>query len=192
MSALSTLIESAVSASLAEHTKLFDPKNRERAQKVLVRDIMKALTREPRGEGEEQPADIAPSVPALPERLPATDDRVKAYCNLRSLAGVAQPQRFSGGDIYLPPEGDTAAVRAFGNGMPSRDEWIFVTERAQISAWLEFFDANLPNMPRRRTDETRDGVVGYLLPWPWPPSKTGKVYEPYDIQAELSDGVCDA
>jgi hypothetical protein len=185
MSALSTIIESAVAGSLAEHAKLFDPKTRERAQKVLVRDIMKALTREPK-EGEEPPDDAAPSAPALPERLPANDERVTAYCNLRLVAGVAQPHRLTGGDIYLPLEGDTTAVRAFAR-MSDRATWPFVTQRPQITAWREFFDATLPNFPRRRTDETRGGIVGYLLPWAWPPSKTGKVYAPDEAPLEEAD-----
>jgi len=182
MSALGTLINDAVATAIAAHPKLFASESAERAQKVLTREIIKSLTKEPKtaDEGGEPTSPVeAPPAPALPQRVSAKDDRVTAYVNLRTLAGAVQPTRLTGGDIYLPPEADTAAVRAFAE-LPQREKWLFVSGREQLAAWLEFFDVLLPNAARRQITVTVDTKVGAYLPWPWPPSKLGKTYSPED------------
>jgi hypothetical protein len=178
MSALSAIIESAVGGVIAEHPKLFDPKQRERAQKLLVREIMKSLTREPKGEVDDgaapapAPAETAPQI----EIVARTDARAKAYCALCEIAGAPAPHAASGGSICIPSEGLTARAQAFAE-LPPEKSWPFVTERPQLAAWFEFFDDVLPHKRRREIMEVRAGKQGVSLPWPWPPSKIGKVYE---------------
>ncbi|MEI9804075.1 MAG: hypothetical protein WDN48_05925 [Pseudolabrys sp.] len=167
MSMLSTIIDTAVAAVVAEHPKLFEPKSIDRAQKLLTREIVKSLTREPRGDGEAAPAAAGP---ASFERVTADDERGIAYCNLRAIAGeLAKPTRASNGDIYLPAEAAGPEVLPFAK-LPPREQWAVITDLAQLTAWREFFDATLPNLARR--------PFAGVAPWPWPPSKAGKVYEP--------------
>lgn len=177
MGALSTIIDGAVGTVIAEHPKLFNPESKERTQKLLVREIMKSLVKEPRVDGDETPQPpIQEPTGGARELTPATDERAIAYCHMRAIAGAVAPSRYGGDRIYIPPEGDTAAVRAFAN-LPERKNWSFITNRAQLTAWLEFFDAALPDVPRRKIFENREGLSGVDLPWPWPPSKTGKIYD---------------
>lgn len=176
MSALSAIIDTAVSTVIAEHPKLFDPKQKERVQKVLTREIVRSLTREQKTDVDDESTPVPESAPVV-ETVAGNDPRAIAYTALRSVAGAVTPMRLSGGAIYLPPEGATAQVGAFAN-LPPREKWEFITDVNQIAAWFEFFNDALPNVRRRDITETRNGIVGALLPWPWPPSKTGKVYMP--------------
>jgi hypothetical protein len=77
----------------------------------------------------------------------------------------------------LPREAAGPEVLPFAK-MPSRDKWLFVTDLPQMTAWREFFEATLPTLARRPFGEQQAGETGVWVPWPWPPSKTGKVYEP--------------
>lgn len=174
MSALSTIIAAAVADAVAANAKLFDPKKIERAPEVLTRAITKALTREPKTDGEDAAA-AASETPPAGGPVSADDPRAKAYAALRKLAGAVAPMQIGGGVTYVPPEADTPAVAAFAD-MPPRERWLFVTSRANLTAWAEFFDATIPNLARRQITETHGGAAGIFLPWPWPPSKTGKVY----------------
>lgn len=178
MNTLATIIDGAVATVIAEHPKLFDPKAIERAQRVITREIMRTLTRAPGDEARPEPAPEA----APFERVPADDERGKAYVNLRIVARALspQPQRLAGGDILLPREASGPEVLPFAK-MPERSQWVPVTEVAALAAWRDFFDATLPNLARRPFGDT-----GVLMPWPWPPSKTGKIYEP-DMQDGLSE-----
>lgn len=172
MNTLGTIIDGAVAAVIAEHPKLFDPKAIERAQRVLTREIMRSLTRTA-GDGDA----AKPEMPAEPEpfeRVLAADERGIAYVNLRIVARALspQPQRLAGGDIMLPREAAGPEVQPFAK-LPPREQWVPVTETAPLAAWREFFDATLPNLARRPFADT-----GVIMPWPWPPSKAGKIYEP--------------
>jgi hypothetical protein len=175
MNTLATIIDCAVAAVIAEHPKLFDPKMTERAQKTLTREIMRTLTRSP---GEEAKPEPAPE-PEPFERVKAADERGLAYVNLRiaSRALSPQPIRLAGGDIMLPREASGPEVQPFAK-MPPKEQWVLVTEAAPLAAWRDFFVATLPNLERRPF-----GDNGVMMPWPWPPSKTGKIYEP-EQQAE--------
>jgi hypothetical protein len=171
MSALGSIIDAAVASVISEHPKLFNPQGKERAQKVLVREILKLLVREPRDgtSNETQPDN------PIAELTSADDPRAVAYCRLRELAGAVRPMTFGQGQIYLPVESNTAAVRAFAE-LPPQQEWLFITDRRQLTAWREFFDETLPNVSRREITAARGDAVGAQLPWCWPPSKTGKLY----------------
>jgi hypothetical protein len=178
MNTLTTIIDSAVATVIAKHPKLFDPKAIERAQRVLTREIMGSLTRTPGTDGEPAKPEPPPE-PEPYERVLAADERGIAYVNLRIVARALSPQpiRLAGGDLNLPREASGPEVLPFSK-MPPREQWLFVTDLAQMTAWREFFDATLPNLARRPFGEKHGDVVGILVPWPWPPSKTGKIYEP--------------
>ena len=169
MNTLATIIDGAVAAVIAEHPKLFDPKAIERAQRVITREIIRTLTRVP---GDEAKPEAAPE-PEPFERIVAADERTIAYINLRiaSRALSPQPIRLAGGDIMLPREASGPEVLPFAK-MPPKEQWVLVTEVAPLAAWRDFFAATLPNLERRPF-----GDSGVMMPWPWPPSKTGKIYE---------------
>jgi hypothetical protein len=175
MSALGDVIDCAVASVIAEHPKFFNLQTQERARKTLVREIVKSLVREVRDVGDEQsPAAPVKTVGGL---IASNDSRAIAYCNLREIAGAVRPQHYGSGQIYLPPEAETTAVRAFAE-LPPRKEWPFISDRRQLTAWSEFFEESLPSVSRRQITETRGDLYGAQLPWLWPPSKTGKIYEP--------------
>lgn len=173
MSALARMIDQAIGEVIAEHPKLFAEKSVEKTRKLLVRKIMKTLTA-PQSESYD-PHDIAMQSSAG-ESVAADDPRALAYCQLRIVAGAVAPFRSSGDQVYLPREGDVSAVRPFAD-LPPKKQWPFISDRAQLTAWREFFDETLPDVSRRSIMETRDGQHGAFLPWLWPPSKLGKVYE---------------
>lgn len=182
MSALSALIDDAVGSVIAENPKLFASHAKEKVQATLTRAIMKKLVREQKPEDGEQ----APEPTAATQLIPADDPRAVAYCALRRLAGDVPPQIAGGGAIYVPPEADTAQVRALAD-MPPRADWPFVTG-GRLKAWLDLFDAALPARSRRKITETKDGQTGAYLPWIWPPSKDGKTYAPAaDLELEVID-----
>jgi hypothetical protein len=180
MSLLSAAVDDAVGSVIAENPKLFAAHAGEKAQAALTRAIMKKLVREARPEEGERP----PEPTAAAQLIPADDPRAVAYCGLRRLAGDVPPQVTAGGAIYLPPEADTAQVRAL-NDTPPRADWPFVTG-GHLAAWLDFFDAALIARSRRKITETKNGHTGAYLPWPWPPSKDGKTYAPA-ADLELTD-----
>jgi len=174
MSALGHLIDSAVATAISEHPKLFDPKQVEKAQRILVREIMKSLVREPNKDGEEAGKDEA--TPATTQFVPADDPRALGYTALRSVAGALAPRRMGDGSVYVPAQAQGECVKAFAVMSP-RSEWPFVSDRRQLIAWREFFSEILPDVTRRDISETKNGVVGAHLPWVWPPSKTGRTYD---------------
>jgi hypothetical protein len=174
MSALGEIVDAAVASVIAEHPNLFNPQGKTRAHKTLSREIMKALTGKRPGDGGDQPAQVTDDKPG--ELIAADDPRAIAYANLRQVAGAIPAQRING-QIWLPRQGDSTAVATFSD-LPPRWAWEFYSDHRQLTAWAEFFAATLPSVARRETRVTRDGVTGLELPWPWPPSKTGKIYEP--------------
>lgn len=181
MSALSTLIDTAVARVISEHPKLFAAANMERARKVLTREIVKDFTREPK---EDQPAEPEETRPAI-ELLPATDTRAKAYIALRSLAGAVSPMRADGDRISVPREADGAAILALAE-LPPRDQWVHV-RGGNLKAWLDFFDEMLPGVSRRKITEVENGVTVTLMPWIYPPSKTGRTYERPEEMESIDD-----
>lgn len=179
MSALSTLIAAAVADAVSANPKLFDPKKLDRAPDILAKDIVRALTR-PAKEGEVE-AQAEAEAPAYEMAL--NDSAVaKAYVNLRRVAGcLAKPTLGSNGTIYVPREANNAAVLAFVD-VPAVLEWQPVTA-AQQTAWRNFFDRTLGAANRRPINDAT------VLPWPWPPSKEGKVYTATEEPAEQLDGL---
>lgn len=177
MSPLADIIDAAVVSVIEEHPKLFAAESAERARKLLLRKIMKTLTG-PKSSEEAEAQQTPETPPPQPtaETIRYDDPRAIAYCNLRSVAGAVRPLRI-GEQVYMPPESLAECVKAFGD-IPPKEVWQFITDRRQLQAWREFFDETLPGVSRRDIVETRDGVIGALLPWPWPPSKTGKIYDP--------------
>jgi len=186
MSALAKMIDAAVVSVIEEHPKLFAANSAERARKLVVRRIMKSLTGPQDDEADEpaQPTADQAVAPAA-ETVKFDDPRAIAYCNLRIVAGAVRPLRI-GDSVYLPAEATSECVRAFLELAP-RSEWIFVTDRRQLQAWREFFDETLPGVSRRDVVEKRADATGALLPWPWPPSKTGKIYDP-SLDGQSADG----
>lgn len=168
MSALSTLIAAAVADAVAANPKLFDPKKLERAPDILAKDIMRSLTRSPK-EGEAEPQAEIDAPPY--EMAPAGSPLAKAYVNLRSVAScLARHAASATGAVFVPRGANNAAVLAFAD-LPALAEWRPVT-KAQQTAWHEFFERVLANANRRPIGDAT------ALPWPWPPSKEGKVYAP--------------
>lgn len=177
MTPLSAIITAAVADAVAGNPKLFDPKKIERAADVLSRDIVRALTRATK----EDVHEAAPEAdrPAY-EVIPADDPRAIAYDKLRLIAGCfARPTKSASGGIYVPSAANTAAVIALASAPPRRD-WRPVS-RPQQTAWREFFDRVLGDASRHPVGDTTP------LPWPWPPSKDGKLYL-LEAAADQTDG----
>lgn len=174
---LAKTVEAAVTSVIEEHPKLFAANSAERARKLIVRRIMRSLVG-PRSDGDgESPADPPATVSAPPPETVRYDDpRAIAYVKLRDVAGAVKPIRL-GENLYLPSEAFADCIKPFAE-LPPNGSWKFVTDRRQLQAWREFFDETLPGISRRDITYLEDGVLGAALPWPWPPSKTGKIYDP--------------
>lgn len=172
-SGLRPMIDAAVAAAIAEHPKYFTPKGLEHARTAIVRKVMAAL----RGDNAEKSADELAPEPAAPMPL-VVDPKSRegrAYANLRKLAGAPPPFRMGNGTISIPPQAQRESVYAFSD-LPAESAWLFVTVPRQIAAWMEFFGETLAPAPRRTIQHVREGESGILVPWPWPPSATGKTY----------------
>lgn len=174
MSGIRPIIENAVALAIAEHPKYFTERGIEKAQTAIVRKVMAALV--PRSGMDDAGADPAP--PAEPvELVPLAVDpksrEGRAYTALRALAGAAAPFRMGDGTISIPITAQGERVWAFADAPAEHG---FVTDKQQIGAWMEFFGETLPTTARRPITIERNGTSGILVPWPYPPSVTGKVY----------------
>lgn len=173
-------IDGAVAATIASHPKLFTPKGLEKAQAILVRKIMAALS-----DRDKAPAPPDPPAPQTsPQRFMLVNQNsreAQAYTNLRRIAGGLKPRQMSDGRVIIPAPAFCSAVFALAD-LPPFCDWPFLTDANKVKAWMEFFREMLPDIPRRPITETRDGVTGICMPAYWPPSKTGKMY--YDEISE--------
>lgn len=175
MSGIRPMIDAAVASAIAEHPKYFTELGlaNERARTVIVRKIMAAL----RGDGVDKPAAESSVSSALPVPISVEPQsrEGRAYANLRRLAGASTPFLMGTGQYSVPPSAACEAVYALA-ALPDKSHWTPITH-AQMGAWGEFFRETLPNAPRRPM------TADQRMPWPWPPSATGKVYDAMDQTA---------
>ena len=174
MSLIRAAIEGAVEQAMLEHPKYFTPQGAKSARTLIVRKVMAALRDGGEKPSESQDADTS----AEPKILfaAAGSREARGYINLRQIAGATAPNRTSDGSVVVMAAANCEAVFAFAD-LPSDENWLFVSERKQLGAWGEFFREKLPNVARRQIALQREGQTGMLLPWPFPPSATGKIYE---------------
>lgn len=173
MNLIRSAIDNAIADVIVEHPKYFTPAGQEHARKTLVRKIMAGL----RGDGEDKPAPAAAETPAVAALVDPGSRLGVAYLMLRQVGGAVAPFRTSGGHLSVPANCQGDDVLAFAD-TPPRADWVLVSERQQLAAWNEFLADKLANVPRRQIRVDRDGVSGIEAPWPWPPAKTGKTYDP--------------
>jgi hypothetical protein len=172
VSVIRTTIDNAVAEAIAEHPKYFTPKGLEHARNVIVRKVVAAL----RDGGEKPPAEVTEPVPPKFLLAAAESREARGYVNLRMLAGAVAPSRTGDGSVAVGSPANCDQVYALAE-LPPRDVWRFITDRSRTGAWLGFFRDMLPDIARRTVVQERDGVSGILMPWPWPPSKDGKIYD---------------
>lgn len=171
VSALRTIVDDAVGAAIDEHPKYFTPKGVEKARAAIVRKIMAAF----RDDGEKSEPAAEPDK-AKPFEIALPNSREAAgYLNLRTLAGAVAPQPMGDGGIVVVAAAWCEAVFVLSD-LPPRSEWIFLYDRRPMGAWFDFFKEKLPNVARRVITEVRNGETGILMPYPFPPSKEGKLY----------------
>lgn len=175
MTGIRPIIDTAVAAVIAEHPKYFTERGLEKAQVAITRKIMAALV--PRGGSDENAEPAPPPEPVDPMPL-AVDPKSRegrAYANLRQLAGAAPPYRMGDGTISIPPEAQKSAVYALAD-MPNSPSEIITAPR-QIGSWMEFLAESLPQgVARKPIQFDHGGSAAIAMPWPWPPSKDGKIY----------------
>lgn len=180
MTGIRPIIEHAVAAYIAEHPKQFSERGIEKAQNGLTRKIMAALMR---SEGEAEPEPPAPPAELAPLAVDPKSREGRAFANLRMLSGAAPPFRMGDGTISIPVAAQRESVYALAD-LPKQEAWLFITDHRQTTAWLEFFDAILTGAARKSIRAERNGEIGIVMPWPWPPSVTGKIYAPEEAEAE--------
>lgn len=180
MNVFRAIIETAVGSAIAEHPKYFTPKGTEKAKAAIVRRIMAALR-------EDENTEDAPETTEQPFPFifaDADSAAAKGYVNLRRLAGATDARRTADGKTVVKREADCPAVCALAE-LPSDVRWLFLTAPQQIRAWMDFFRDMLGDTGRRSIAETCGGQTGIFMPYPFPPSKTGKIYDPeYEDQEE--------
>lgn len=177
MSGIRPIIDDAVAAVLAEHPKYFTPKGHEHARTVIVRKVMAAIRGDGSEKSQETPAAAITQAAPQSNLIEPVSREGRALSNLCLLAGAIAPFRTSDGRFVLPTEANNGAVFALAD-LPAKDQWLFLTERKRIGAWTEFFRESLPHAARKPILQTRGTETGILMPWPWPPSKTGVIYTP--------------
>lgn len=184
MNVLRAIITAAVGNAIAEHPKYFTERGHEKAQAAIVRKIMSALRDDDGTEGPTPPPPAAepPFVLADPDSREA-----KGYINLRRIAGAVDAKRVGDGKIVIRREAYCEAVFALAD-TPPREQWLFLTEPPQVKAWLELFRETLPDTGRRSLFEPRGAQSGIVMPYAWPPSKAGKVYDPAESSQEENAG----
>jgi len=160
-----TIIESAVATAVAKHPKYFTPRGLEKAPAAIVREIMAAF----RGDDDSGAEIPAPEKPYV--LVDQNSREARGYAMLRHIAGATPPRPMSDGCMMILRSACNEAVFTLANVPPS-DQWPFVRDVAQINAWMEFFNASLPDVPRRAIADPR----GIRVPGYWPPSKAGKLY----------------
>lgn len=171
MNVLRSLIDEAVGTVIAEHPKYFSPKGQEKAQAAITRKIMAAFRDDDSSKDGRPPTETEP---AFYMADPASRE-ARGYVNLRKLAGAVEPKKADDGTIIIPKDAYVEQVFALAE-LPPRDGWLFVTDRQQVGAWMNFFREKLPAVGRRSITESRGDQVGILMPFPFPPSKAGKLY----------------
>lgn len=176
MSVLRAIIDAAVADAIAEHPKYFTPRGLEHARTVIVRKVMAALRDGgDKASGPSGPEPASPPQPTQPVLADPQSREARAFANLRLVAGAGTPFRTGDGRVSIPPQASGPDVLAFAD-LPPKTSWLFVSDRKQMGAWVEFFGHTLPNVPRRSITEHQNGMPGFVLPWPWPPRKDGTTY----------------
>lgn len=178
MTAMRTVIENAVAEIIAEHPKYFTPRGLEYAQATFTRKIAAAL-RESLGITSEKTETTTPAakIDKQPFQIVSESSREgRGYALLRQLAGAVRPIA-SGQNYVVNSEAFTPAVWALGDAPPPRD-WVSITDKQQIGAWMEFFEKTLPSTSRRYILSQDKDRRALLVPWPWPPRADGAVDPP--------------
>jgi hypothetical protein len=173
VSNLKTIVSDAIAAAIAEHPKYFTPKGLEHAQSVILRKVMAAMRGDP---ADKAAADATAESARLPIAVDASSREGLAYTNLRWLAGAVKPVRMGDGRISVPVTAQRDDVYALAD-VDTRSDLPFVTDERQIAAWLEFFSETLGAAARRPIRQVRNGQTGIVVPWPWPPARSGKTYD---------------
>lgn len=182
MNVLRAIITSAVGNAIAEHPKYFTPRGQEKAQAAIVRRIMAALRDD---DGEEPPPPAPVAEPAF-VTVEANTREAQGYINLRKIAGAVEAKRMGDGKILIKREAYCDPVFALAD-IPPREQWMFIAEKDQIKAWLDFFRETLPDTGRRSLFEPRGAQSGIVMPYPWPPSKSGKIYDPSEASRQVEE-----
>jgi hypothetical protein len=177
MNVLRAIITSAVGNAIAEHPKYFTPRGQEKAQAAIVRRIMAALRDD---DGTEEPTPAATAIEPPFMMCDADSREAQGYINLRKIAGAVEAKRSGDGKVIVRREAFCEAVFALAD-IPPREQWLFITDATQIRAWLDFFRETLPDIGRRSLFEPRGAQSGIVMPYPFPPSKAGKVYDPNEL-----------
>lgn len=180
MNLIKSAIDGAIADAIAEHPKYFTPRGLEHARTVILRKVMAAL-RGDTDKPDDAPAQVA-STPAGPMSADPDSREATAYLVLRQAAGAGPPFRMGDGRISIPAAALQGDALAFADAPPA-SAWPLICDRQQIAAWQEFFRETLPGLPRKPIMVTEGASVGIRVPWPWPPAKTGKTYDPNEDAA---------
>jgi hypothetical protein len=180
MNLIKSAIDNAIADAMAEHPKYFTPKGHEHARAILLRKILAGL----RGDAPEKPTEEAPAaeLPRAPVLVDPNSREALAYLTLCSAGGASPPFRTGDGRVSIPFEGQGAEVLAFADA-PARGRWLFISDHQRVGAWNEFFRESLQGKPRRSIIVEQSGQQGIMVPWPWPPAKSGKTYDPDEAAA---------
>ena len=183
MSALRTLVESAITEVVNEHPKYFTPRGKEHIRSTVVRKVMAAFrdaTKE--NESGESENESATAVIRRDEPMFAkTGSREgQAYHKLCIAGGAVVPLTI-GGAYRIPACAAINAVWTFADA-PALSAWKRIDDKRQIAAWLGFFADTLAGVARRPIVRNGDGMNDpfderryIIVPWPWPPRKDGSL-----------------
>ncbi len=189
MSALRSLIDTAIAEVVAEHPKYFTPRGREHIRSTVTRKVMAAFrdaTKENEsGESQDESATRVIRDEAIFVETGSREGQ--AYGKL-CIAGGAVAPLMIGGKYRIPACAAIKAVWTFADA-PALSSWHAISNKREIAAWLGFFSETLAGLARRPI--LREDALGrryMLVPWPWPPCKDGSLshqQEPEEFDESL-------
>ncbi len=190
MSALRSLIDTAIAEVVAEHPKYFTPRGREHIRTTVTRKVMAAF-REATKENEsgvetDESATRVTHDDAMYAEPQSREGR--AYANLCMAGHAVRPLEIRG-KFRIPFCAAIRAVWTFADA-PAWQDWPTAYNPRQIAAWLRFLSETLAGVARRSVvvSGTENEPRAIRVPWPWPPCKDGSLshhQEPEELDERI-------
>lgn len=176
MTALRSLVDSALAEVINEHPKYFTPRGKDHFRTTTLRKIMAAFrdaTKENES-GESRDESATPMIRDEGLFVETGSREGQAYRTL-CMAGGAVTPLVIGGKYRIPACAAIDAVWTFADA-PALSQWRFIDDKRMIAAWLGFFSETLAGLARGPIVKTKTNLQRYIVvPFPWPPCKDGSL-----------------
>ncbi len=189
MTALRSLVDSALAEVINEHPKYFTPRGKDHFRTTTLRKIMTAF-RDATKENESGESRDESATPVIRDEglFVETGSREgQAYRTLCHAGGAVTPLVI-GGKYRIPSCAAINAVWTLADA-PAMSAWHRIGDRRQIAAWLGFYSETLAGLARRPIVRVGDDMNDPLnerrylyAPFPWPPCKDGSLSHQQELE----------